>query len=489
MAQSEGPGIRLGGLAQVGLLAGPFMSMVDSSIVNVALPDIARSLHSPLSTVQWVVSLYLLALGVALPATAYLAKRFGTKRVYGASLVGFTCASALCALSPSVGVLSAWRVVQGIFGAGMVPLAMNMLFGESQSQRQMSPLAGMMLFLAPAIAPAIGGLLIPAAGWPSIFLVNIPVGLVALLGMRRIPPSAEPRMSEKVPAFDLPGFLLLALGIAGITYGTTAAVQQGWLQPDVWPYWACGTVLLVLYGVWAARRPDAIVHPGLLSTPQRVLAMGLNALVSVVTFALVVLVPVWVQEFQGRSAIVAGLVLLPQGVMTGVGAILGNALPGRVGVRATAALGMAILSLSTLGMLAVGIATPPWLTALILSGRGFAIGLVIQPVLNRLLGSLPPAEIPDGNTLFNIFDRIGGATGIALITTYFQTRLRTAGAALAGHAAASPGQRLQLAAVGGFHQTLWLVSVLSILGLLMALALSDRASAQSGTAQMPPGVA
>jgi MFS family permease len=137
---------RLGVLVQTGLLAGPFMSMIDSSVVNVALPDIAKALHSTLATVQWVASAYLLALGMALTGTAYLAKRFGTKQVYLVSLIGFTVSSVLCAVAPSVCTLIAARVVQGVFGAALVPLAMNMLFGKAKAGNQVSAAAGMILF-------------------------------------------------------------------------------------------------------------------------------------------------------------------------------------------------------------------------------------------------------------------------------------------------------------------------------------------------------
>src|SRR5215470_15544965 len=124
------PGARLSLAAQAGLLAGPFLSMVDSNIVNVALPDITTQLHSSLDTAQWIISGYLLALAAGLAASAYLAKRFGTRRVYLASLIGFTLASALCALAPTIGLLIALRVAQGTLGAALVPLAMNMLLGD-----------------------------------------------------------------------------------------------------------------------------------------------------------------------------------------------------------------------------------------------------------------------------------------------------------------------------------------------------------------------
>src|SRR5262249_21928711 len=184
--------IRLGGLAQLGLMIGPLLSMVDSSIVNVAVADIASQLHADLDRVQWVVSGYLLALAAGLAASAYLARRFGTLRVYTASLIGFIAASAACAVAPDVTVLIAARAVQGLVGAPLVPLAMSVLLAKQGRARQIPVAAGLLFFLAPALGPTAGGLLIAAGGWPWIFLVNVPVGLLGLLGVRRVPAAAAP---------------------------------------------------------------------------------------------------------------------------------------------------------------------------------------------------------------------------------------------------------------------------------------------------------
>ena len=145
-----------------------------------------------MTTVQWTVSGYLLALGAGLAATAYLARRFGTLPVYRASVVAFTAASALCALAPGAAVLVGARVAQGLVAAPLVPLAMSMLLGGSGNARSISPLAGIMLFLGPALGPTVGGVLIGAGGWRAIFLINVPFGALAALAVRFVPPALAP---------------------------------------------------------------------------------------------------------------------------------------------------------------------------------------------------------------------------------------------------------------------------------------------------------
>jgi predicted MFS family arabinose efflux permease len=261
----------------------------------------------------------------------------------------------------------------------------------------------------------------------------------------------------------------------------------------VWPFWAGGAALLGLYVAWALRRPHPAVDLALLRARQPALAVVLSALAAVVLFVMIFLVPVYMQSVQGVSALVAGLALLPQGLVTGVGIVLGDRLAARRGVRFSAALGMASLTVSTAAFLGVGAATPAWLIALLLSGRGLALGLTIQPLLNLMLEGLGPAQAADANTLFNVAQRLGGSIGIALLATFFQVReqmhvaraLRALGldaAALArgggaaregGLATLPPAARAQLAdaAAAGFHDTVWLLVALAALGLAGALLL------------------
>ncbi|MGB6616452.1 MAG: MFS transporter, partial [Trebonia sp.] len=201
---------------QYALLAGPLLSMVDSSIVTVAAEPIARALHASLTTVQWTVSGYLLGLGTGLAGTAYLARRYGTVPVYRVSLAAFTAASALCALSPGIGALIAFRVVQGLVAAPLVPLAMSMLLGKGGRARSISVTAGIMLFAAPALGPTVGGALIGVGGWRLIFAVNVPLGGVAVRGAKRLGPrpgAGSARSAERTE-FDLAGLVMLAAGVA-----------------------------------------------------------------------------------------------------------------------------------------------------------------------------------------------------------------------------------------------------------------------------------
>ncbi len=352
--------------------------------------------------------------------------------------------------------------------------------------------AGVLLFLAPALGPTLGGLLIPVSGWPTIFLVNVPVGLVGFLGMLRVPPQATDRGDPSV-RFDPLGLVLLAGGLTLALYGAAEGPLRGWTAPEFWPCWASGAALLALSVPWSLRRPHPAVDLRLLRQPEITVAIGLSSLASVVMFVMLFLIPVFLQTVQGLSPLQTGLVLLPQGLVTGLGTVVGDKLPARYGVRRSVMLGMGILALCTAALLLVEAGSPAWVIAVVLSGRGLALGLTIQPLLQAMLAGLGPAGVADANTLFNVAQRLAGSVGISLLATFFQVREQVqvervleglglpAGALSVAHGSqllrdlptlsASARERLAQAAVAGFHDTIGLLVVLSLLGLGTALLL------------------
>ncbi len=496
--QSEGAR-RLTLAAQIGLLMGPFLSMMDSNIVNVALPEIEHSLHSSLATAQWVISGYLLALSAVLAASAYLAKRFGAVRIYLISLAGFTIGSALCAMAPNIQLLIVGRVLQGALGAPLIPLAMSMIFGGGENSREQGipPVLGMLLFLAPAIGPTIGGVLIHFFGWPSVFLVNVPIGLFGFAAALRIPKVSSDKGNALV-SFDAVGIVTLASGLTLAVYGTSNGSLHGWMSNASWPYWTSGGLSLFAYVFWSLRNPHPAVDIKLFRSARTVLAVALCGLTSVVMFSIIVIVPVFMENVQNLSPLAAGLTLFPQALVMGGGIALGNKLSRRSGVRLCAMTGMLLLTLGSVALLLINKNTPPWITAFLLVFRGLGIGLVIQPVLWMVLRGLNADEAVDATTLYNVSERLGGATGVALLSTFLQARetdhmnqavkafrLSRAGSGAGSHTGLSVSEavRAQLihAAVQGFHDTFWLLAAIAFVGFLGTLFLhsSGRPEAQS----------
>jgi EmrB/QacA subfamily drug resistance transporter len=420
------------------MLAGPLLSMIDSSVVTVAAEPIARSLHASLGTVQWTISGYLLALGTGLAGTAFLARRFGTRAVYRASLTAFTGASALCALAPGIDALIGLRAAQGLAAAPLVPLAMSMLLGKSGKARSVSPAAGILLFAAPAFGPTVGGALIGVAGWRLIFAINVPFGALASWAARRLPEgervweggrankTGTPDRSGK-SEFDLFGLVLLAAGLLLVLLGASEGGTDGWGAATCLGPLAAGAALLAAYGRWAAQRARPALDLSLARRPVAALSMGLCALATVVIWAAVFLLPVFVQSVQGRSALAAGVAMAPQGLVTGLSTTLGSRALTRFTVRSTVCCGFFVLAAASLLIQVIGTGTALWVVSLILVARSASTGLVISPLLAALTGPLPPSQMGDASTLFNVVQRVAGSFGIGLLASLYSVLASSGG--------------------------------------------------------------
>jgi MFS family permease len=390
---------------QYALLAGPLLSMLDSSIVNVAVEPIARELHASLTVVQW------------------------TEGLVAAPLVPL-------AMSMLLGGGGGGQD-QGDQGPASQDCA-SQVAGRGRGARGISPLAGILLFLGPALGPTAGGALIAAAGWRAIFLINVPAGLLAAVAARAIPAALAP---ERQPGarFDLPGLILLAAGLTGLLLRASQGASARWSAPACWLPLAAGAALTAGYAAWAQRCTERREQPVLDLTLARrrgpVLSMGLCALASVVTWAAVFLLPVFVQTAQGRSALVAGLALAPQGLITGLSTALAPRWLARLTVRVTVLAGFAVLAVASLGLLLITAATSLWLIAVILAARSVSIGLIINPLLQALLQPLRPDQLGDASTLFNAWQRIAGSFGIGLVAALYATQARATGPVAALHAA------------------------------------------------------
>jgi MFS family permease len=329
---------------------------------------------------------------------------------------------------------------------------MSMMLGRGGGSRGISPLAGIMLFAGPALGPAVGGALIGAAGWRSIFLVNVPLGALAATAIGAIPASLAP---PRLPGarFDLTGLVLLAAGLTALLYGISQGAASGWTAVVAWLPCTAGAALAACYAVWAARTDQPALDLSLARQRVPALSMGLCALASVVTWAAIFLLPVFVQSVQGRSALAAGLAMLPQGVITGVSAVLGPRLLTRFTVRATVPAGFVILAAASLGVLLIGTGTPLWLVAVILACRSVSIGLVITPLLQAVTAPLAPPQMGDASTLFNVWQRVAGSLGISLIASLYAAHAESDGP------------------IAALHLTGVVITALAAAGTLAALAL------------------
>ena len=422
------------------VILGVFMSILDQTIVNIALPTLETDFGADVHSVQWVLTAYILTQGVATPATAYFANRFGIKRFYIISLAAFTAGSALCGLAWSLPVLIFFRVLQGAGGAALFPLSITLLFREfpPQERGMAMGLFGVPALLAPAIGPTLGGYLVTAVGWQLIFYINVPIGIAAVilsfLFLREYRQDAH-------AAFDFPGFILAAIGLAAVLYGINDAGTDGWTSGTVLGFLALGILALVIFTVFEIMLANRGGKPLLDMRLFRNSAFSVGSIAYVfVIFSLfggLFLLPIYLQNIRQLSAFQAGLILLPQALASMVSVVVGGRLVDRIGVRAVMIPGLLLLGFANYELSLLTIYSPYWWIQMMLILRGVALGFTVQPLTVAILSEISSRDLPQASALNTVIRAVSSSLGIGILATLVQTQAQVHFAHLAEQVTAS----------------------------------------------------
>lgn len=406
------------------VIFGLFMTILDATIVNIAIPRLENAFGATLTSVQWVLTGYTLVQGVATPLTAFLSQRLGQKRLYVLALAGFTIGSALCGLSLNLPMLIFFRIVQGAMGAFMSPLAITLLYSEFPLEERGVALGalGVPILLAPALGPTLGGYIVTFLGWQLIFYINVPIGIVAIiLGIIFL---RESRIESRAP-FDIPGILLSALGLSSLLYGLSDASTDGWGSVKVLSFLAIGILSLALFVVVEL---DIAFSGGQPMLDLRVFASAAFTTSSIasilVTFALyggLFILPIYFQNLRGLSAFQAGLLLLPQAFASMAASILSGRLVDKIGVRAVIIPGLVILAIALWLFSSIGANTPYGTIQVWLIIRSFALGFCFQPLLVSAFSEFKPAQLPQATSVNTTVRFIVSSLAVAVIATLVQT--------------------------------------------------------------------
>ncbi|MEA2249595.1 MAG: hypothetical protein QOH46_4124 [Solirubrobacteraceae bacterium] len=405
------------------------MSILDTTIVNVALRSLSRDLGAPLSSVQWVSTGYLLSLAMVIPLAGWMSERFGAKRIWLVSVTLFGLGSALCGVAGSVEVLIGFRVLQG-FGGGMImPVAMTMLAQTAGPQRigRVMSVAGVPLLLAPILGPVIGGLIVDNTTWRWIFYVNLPVAVVALVLAVRLLPSATSR-ADAGP-LDWVGLGLLSPGLAGIVFGLSEVESQGGITgPEAFGPILAGLLLTALFVVHALRHERPLIDVGLFRSRSFSAAAATTFALGGALFGTMLVLPLYYQVVRGESALIAGLLMAPQGLGAAVSLTSAGRLVDRVGGGHVALVGCVIMTLATVPLAGAGANTPLVVLGCLLFVRGLGLGAAMMPALSAAYARLAGAQVPGAASALNTLQRVGGSIGTALLAVILQGRLRSAAA-------------------------------------------------------------
>ncbi len=403
------------------ILIGTFMVILDTSIVNVALPQIGADLHS-VAAVDWIVTSYLLAVGVSIMATGWLADHFGKKRVFVVSLSAFTIGSLLCALAPSLGLLVLARVVQGLGGGALMPLGMAMIYElfEPQDRGLALGIWGVAAMAAPAVGPVLGGLLVTTVDWRVLFLVNVPIGCVGV-------PAAAYLLRESRGVDDRPldviGLATAAAGLVLVLLALSEAPTWGWGSATFVGCFAVGALLLVVWVVRSLRVHAPIIELRMFAIPAFALTMVIVWLLTIAQFARLVFIPLEFESVRGASALAVGLMLTPSAIGVAITMPIGGRLADRIGARIPVTIGLALGGLSFWPLGHLGVHTPMWVVSVWLFLGGLGVGLAMMPNTVIAMNSVHGRFVAQASAMRSLNRQVAGSLGTAILASILASRI------------------------------------------------------------------
>jgi EmrB/QacA subfamily drug resistance transporter len=440
------------------VILGMGMSILDTTIVNVALQTLHVDLHSSISQIQWVVTGYMLALAAVIPISGWAAERFGTRRMYITSLVLFTAGSMLCGISTSATELVIFRVVQGVGGGMLMPLGMMMMAGAAGPSRmgRVMSIVSMPMMLAPILGPTIGGLIIDNASWRWIFFVNVPIGVVAVIAALRILP--HPKAGAVVRPLDYRGLILMALGLPLVTYGLAEVGSTGGISSlkVILPI-VGGLALVGAFVIHALKIPNPLLNLRLYKRPTFWTASSATFFLGAAMFGGMILLPLYFQNIRHESVLDTGLLLAPQGLGMALVMPAAGRLTDRLGGGPLAVVGVLVTTVTTIPFGLIGAHTSIVYLSVVMLLRGMGIGFSFMPVMTAAFAALDKSELADATPQLNVVQRIGGSLGVAVLAVVLQR--------------ASSGAHTLQAAAAGFGTAFWVSTVMTALAIVPAIVL------------------
>ena len=398
------------------VVLGAIMPILDATIVNVATRTIGEDFRTSISTLQWVLTGYLLGFAAVIPATGWAAQRFGSKRVFVSALALFAVSSALAGSAVSIGELIGFRVLQGIGGGMIMPvgqLIVAQVAGQKRIGRVMSML-GVPMLLGSVIGPVLGGLILSGASWRWIFFINPPIGVITIALAVRLLPSGRPGAGGHL---DLRGLVLLCGGVATLTYGVSRAGAAGGFGGLTPALLGAGVLLLALYAMHArARGNRAPIDVTLLRYRGFGAAMLTNLVVTGALFGMLALLPLYWQIVRGAGPMATGLLLMPQAAGAAVALPFAGRLTDRVGAAVVVPAGIILGLVGIAAYTQVGASTPYAVLACALFVLGLGLGATFVPLMAAAYQGLPRAAMGSVTGALNTVQRLGGSVGTALLT-------------------------------------------------------------------------
>lgn len=432
------------------LFVGAFVSLLNETLLNVALPSIMKEFDVSASAVQWLSTGYMLVNGVLIPASAFFIQRFTNRSLFLTAMALFTAGSVLATLSPTFGVLLAARMIQASGSAIMMPLLMNVMLASFPVERRGAAMGifGLVMITAPAIGPTLSGWLIEHYTWRTLFDVVIPIAaltlLFAIFKLKNITP-------QRPISLDLLSLALSSIGFGGILYGFSSAGEKGWDSIYVYGPIAAGVIGLVWFVLRQMKLDEPLLEFRIYKYPMFALSSAISVVIAMAMFSAMLLMPIYVQTIRGISPLDSGLLMLPGAIVMGIMSPVTGILFDKFGARVLAVIGLSITILTTFMFSNLTLDTSYGYIMFVYTLRMFGMSMVMMPVMTNGLNQLPPAMNPHGTAMNNTLQQVSGAVGSALLVTLMQNRTESEAEQLAESAAGDPAAMANIANEAMLH--------------------------------------
>ncbi|MEX2460717.1 MAG: MDR family MFS transporter [Paenibacillaceae bacterium] len=404
------------------IIMGLFMVILDGTAVNVALPKLSAAFNSPFSTLQWTVTGYALANAAVIPLAGWLSDKFGAKNIFLSSVVFFTLGSLLCALAVNPTQLIIYRIVQGIGGGMVMPIAMAFVYRLSPPNKvgAVMGIMGIPILLAPALGPLVAGWLVDYAAWQWIFIINLPIGILAIIiGIRSLPSINR----QAVAALDIFGMLLAPIAFAGLSYGVSESIH-GWASTKTVTGLTIGIVALLLFIFVELRHKQPILELRVFKSLDFSKAIVIQWISQIALFGTMFMVPLFLQQAQNYSAFDTGLIMLPQALAAGIFMPISGALFDKIGARPLVMAGMAIVTGAAFMLTQISAADGISALILPLSLLGAGMGLSMMPLNTHLIQASPQNLVGRVTSLTNAAQQVMTSFAVAGLMTILASKMK-----------------------------------------------------------------
>ncbi|MZQ83007.1 DHA2 family efflux MFS transporter permease subunit [Paenibacillus sp. 5J-6] len=454
------------------IIIGMFMVILDSTAMTVAIPKLREDFGgASLSLIQWTVTGYALAQAAVIPLAGWLSDRFGSKQIYLTSILLFTIGSALCAFSTTTEQLIVYRIIQGLGGGMVAPIAIAFTYRLSPPGKQgaVMGMIGIPMLLAPALGPVLSGWLVDYATWHWIFIINIPVGVGAIiLGLRTLPALAR----QSVPQLDVLGMIFAPLAFAGLVYGVSEGGTD-WGSAKTWIGLIIGGAALVIFVLVELNRKQPLLELRVFKSADFSKGIIVQGVSQIALFGTLFLFPLFLQTAKGYSALDTGLILLPQALATAVLMPIGGKLFDKIGARPLVIIGLAILSTGAflLSTISSDATVGSYILPLILIGAG--MGLSYMPLNTHVIQSAPPELVSRVTSLTNAAQQVMTSFAVAGAATILARRSEhyLIAAKITNPAEITPAIASHMAA-SSYGYTFLVLTIISVVGTLIGFLLS-----------------